>query len=186
MTLRARFLALAGPIFVSAALVAGCSGDSNAAPDTTSGARGPNPPAGAPSGAPSDDAPGTTATANRATVEMGIGTHCWTRMCVDMIGPVTKGTLTVARGDSVQVAVPQGTPPLNDVSASAFRATTSTDLDSGAQAWSHGADSRDLSTARDGSKVEIDVDLPPGTWILAVGMYFAQGDISYGVVLEVR
>ena len=120
MALRARFLALAGPIFLSAALVAGCSGDSNASPDTTSGTRAPNPPAGAPSGLPSDDAPGTTATANGATVDMGIGTHCWIRMCVDMIGPVTKATLNVAHGDIIEVAVPSGAPALREVSAIAF------------------------------------------------------------------
>jgi len=186
MALRARLFALAGPILLSTALVAGCSGDSNAAPDTTSATRAPNPPAGAHSGLPSDDAPGTTATANGATVDMGIGTHCWIRMCVDMIGPITKGTLKVAHGDIIEVAVPQGAPPLNDVSASAFPATSPTVLDSGANAWTHSADSRDLRTGRDGSKVEVDVDLPPGTWILSVGMYFAQGDITYGVVLEVR
>jgi len=186
MTLRARFLALAGPIFLSVALVAGCSGDSNAAPDTSNATRAPNPPAGAPSGLPSDDAPGTTATANGATVDMGIGTHCWIRMCVDMIGPITKATLNVAHGDIIEVAVPQGAPALREVSAIAFRASTPTELDAGAKAWPLGADSRDLSTGLDATKVEVDVDLPPGTWILAVGMYFAQGDISYGVVLEVR
>ena len=186
MAFRAPFLALAGPILLSAALVAGCSGDSNAASDTTGGTKTPNPPAAAPSGAPSDNAPGTTATANGVTVDMGIGTHCWVRMCVDMIGPITKDTLTVARGDIIEVAVPQGAPALRDVNAFAFRASTPTDLDSGAKAWPLGADSRDLSTGRDGTKVEVDVDLPPGTWILSVGMFFEQGDISYGVVLEVR
>ena len=107
-------------------------------------------------------------------------------MCVDMIGPITKGTLKVAPGDIIEVAVPQVAPPLNEVSASAFPATSPTVLDSGANAWSHSADSRDLSTGRDGSKVEVDVDLPAGTWILSVSMYFSQGDITYGVVLEVR
>ena len=43
-----------------------------------------------------------------------------------------------------------------------------------------------MSTGRDGTKVEVDVDLPPGVWILSVGMFFEQGDISYAVVLEVR
>jgi hypothetical protein len=186
MTLRARFLAFAGPIFLSAALIAGCTGDSKASPDTTNVENPPNPPSGMSSSLPLDDVPGTTATANGATVDMGIGTHCWIRMCVDMIGPITKDTLTVASGDIIEVAVPQDTPALRDVNAFAFRASTPTDLDSGAKAWPLGADSRDLSTGRDGSKVEVDVDLPPGAWILSVGMFFEQGDISYGVVLEVR
>jgi hypothetical protein len=117
---------------------------------------------------------------------MGIGTHCWVSMCVDMVGPITKATLMVARGDPIEVAVPQGAQALRDVNAFAFRASTPTDLDSGAKVWPLGADSRELSTARDGRKVEVDVDLPPGAWILTVGMFFEQGDISYGVVLEVR
>jgi hypothetical protein len=186
MAFRARLFALSGTIMLSAALVAGCSGDSNAASEATGGTRAPNPPAVAPSGAASDDAPGTTATANGVTVDMGIGTHCWVRMCVDMIGPITKDTLRVARGDIIEVAVPLGAPALRDVSAIAFRASTPTDLDSGAKAWPLGSDSRDMSTGRDGTKVEVDVDLPPGVWILSVGMFFEQGDISYAVVLEVR
>jgi hypothetical protein len=190
MRLRARLLALIAPMLLSAALLGACSDSEGAEPGATGAPSEPTLPAGSganpPAGIPLADVPGTTATANGKTVEMGIGTYCWTSMCVDKTGAVTKGALDVSRGDIVEVAVPQGTPPLREISATAFQAGTPVNGDNGEQIWPFNSDTRDLSTGRDGTKVEVDVDLPPGTWILTVGMYFERGDIAYGVVLNVR
>ena len=149
MDLRGRLVASLASTVLLASLIAACSDstDRDLSPDPasnepTAGAgtsgpavTGPNPPGIIPLA----DAPGTTATANGRTVEMGIGTHCWGQMCVDMIGPVTKDSLDATRGDIVEVALPEGTSPLRELSAVAFPATTFTTLDSGAKAWSAGA-----------------------------------------------
>lgn len=44
----------------------------------------------------------------------------------------------------------------------------------------------ELGTARDATSIEVEVNLAPGKYVLTVGMYFQRGDISYGVVLDVR
>jgi hypothetical protein len=185
MTLPPRLFALIGPIFLTASLLSACSdstGASNSGPEQpTAGDSGANPP-------PLADPPGTTATANAKTVEMGIGTYCWTTMCVDKIGPVTKGTLQVSPGDTITIAVPQGTPPLREVHASAYEAGTPALVDNGDEIWSHPpTDSTDLAASTPNpTSIDVEVDLAPGKYVLTIFMAFEPGDVVYGVILEVR
>jgi hypothetical protein len=118
---------------------------------------------------------------------MGIGTYCWGRVCVDKIGPITKGTLAVDRRDRVVVAVPPGTPPLREVSVTAFLAGQSQKLDNGDTAWQPDfAKSIELPTAELGQRVEFVADLQPGSYVVSVGMRFEPGDVQYSVVLDVK
>lgn len=126
MPLPTPLYALVVPFLACAVLLSACSDDTNAPAATPTSEpiatqTGASPPF---AGIPGNDPPPMTATGGGKTVEMGIGTHCWTNRCVDMVGPVTKGSLEVARGETVVVALPQGTPPLTEVHASAFEATT--------------------------------------------------------------
>ena len=135
----------------------------------------------------SDAPPSTTASAGGRTVEMGIGTYCWTRICVDALGPITKGRLDVSRRDRVIVAVPAGTPPLREVNVTAFPAGASQDFGKGETAWQPDYDrSTDLISTRTGQTIEFTADLPPGSYVVSVGMFFEPGDVQYGVVLEVK
>jgi hypothetical protein len=137
---------------------------------------------------PATDAPpGTTVTAGGITVEMGVGTYCWTTMCVDMIGPITRDTLNIASGDEVVVAVPEDARALNEVSVEAFPAANPQVLDNGGTAWQPDFD-HDGTVAADWDEEEIRIAVPldPGTYVLVVGMFFEAGDVQYGVVLEVE
>src|SRR5690606_36091608 len=62
-----------------------------------------------------DGPPSTTASANGQSIETGIGTFCWTMLCVDKIGVPTRGVLVVSNGDVVIIGVPDGVPPLREV-----------------------------------------------------------------------
>ena len=149
-----------------------------AAPDATSE---PISPAG-----PSNEPPGTTASSGGAAVEMGIGTYCWGNVCVDKIGPVTRGALTMAAGDEIVVAVPPGA-VLNSVNVIAFPAGDSVALANGELAWQPDFDAfTALESERDGDEIRIAVGLAPGTYVVMVGMFFETGDVQYGVVLEVQ
>jgi hypothetical protein len=118
---------------------------------------------------------------------MGVGTYCWTNLCVDKIGPITRDTLVIASGDEIGVKIPGGTPRLREVSVIAFPAAEPQQLDSGETAWRPDYDNRvSLRSERDEEAVRIDGTLPPGTYVLTVGMFFEPGDVQYGVVLEVE
>jgi hypothetical protein len=165
-----------------AIFIAGCGSD--ASPDTPAATE--EVPAGGPA-IPLDEPPGTTASAGGRSVEMGIGTYCWTRMCVDKIGPVTKATLSLARGDRVTVAVPSGTPNLREVSVTAFPAGASSDLGNGETAWQPRFEAgSELTPSVSGNSVRFTANLSPGKYVLVAGMFFEAGDVQYAVVLEVR
>lgn len=213
LRLRAWFL-VAGFGLVIAAFVVACGGDdddpdggASAGGDTpvveasataatgggpagvpTSGGGGGSSSGPAPPGFPaSDEPPSTTATANGQTVETGLGTYCWTLMCVDKIGVPTKGTLTVSSGDTVSFAVPAGAPPLRDAAANTFEARDAQQLDDGSEIWPYpGNPGESQEYAVAGDEVEVMVDLAPGTYVLVVSMYFEAGDAVYGVLLEVQ
>jgi hypothetical protein len=137
--------------------------------------------------APTGDVPpDTTATSGGTTVGMGIGTYCWTTKCVDKIGVITRGTLTIASGDEVAVAVPSGAPALNSVSVFAFPAADPQPLDNGETAWRPDFDGVMLTSELDEDVIRVGGTLEAGTYVLSVGMFFASGDVQYGVVLEVQ
>jgi hypothetical protein len=134
-----------------------------------------------------DVPPGTTAAAGGSTVEMGVGTYCWTTMCVDKIGPITRDALSIASGDEVVVAVPDGVPVLNEVSVEAFPAANPQEFDNGDTAWRPDFNfDGTMAYELDQDGVRIPVSLEPGTYVLVVGMYFQSGDVQYGVVLHVE
>jgi hypothetical protein len=134
-----------------------------------------------------DKPPDTTVSAGGRTVQMGIGTYCWTNMCVDKIGPITRASLMVSRGDRVVVAIPSGTTSLKDVNVTAFPAGASQDLGNGETAWQPLFDrSSELPSTRSAGAIEFAADLAAGSYVLSVGMFFDRGDVQYGVVLEVR
>jgi hypothetical protein len=131
--------------------------------------------------------PGTTATANGETVDAGIGTFCWTLLCVDKIGVPTKGTLSVSAGDTVSVAIPQDGPALNGASAAVFAAVDPQPLDDGSEIWPYpGAPGEEVVSEATSGAVEVVVDLEPGQYVLSVFMTFEGGDVVYGVLLDVE
>jgi hypothetical protein len=180
-------------------LLLGCSNDDDPAGDEAVAAGGAQNEAtqgvapGAPtseSGPPNladDSPPVTTASSGGQTVEMGVGSFCWTTLCVDKIGPITRGTLAISAAAEVVVAVPDSAPPLNSVSAVAFPALNPQELEGGETAWQPGFNaSKMLNFELQDDEVRIDAALEPGTYVLNVGMFFEGRDVQYGVVLEVE
>ena len=172
-------------------VVLGCSDNGDDGPDvatapTLVSSEGTTPESGPPD-VTTDAPPPTTVSAGGSRVEMRVGTYCWTTLCVDKIGPITRGTLRIASGDEVVVAVPDGTPPLNEVTVQAFPAGTSEEFDNGETAWmlDYSFDGT-MQYERDDEEVRIVVTQEPGMYILVVGMFFDPGDVQYGVVLEVE
>src|SRR5690606_2218059 len=106
MSMRAFSVAILASIALALGSLAACSDDDDGPPDATGGdnfvtgpsgeptvavpapetpaAGGPSAGSASPPGAPAfSEPPSTTATANGQTVNAGIGTFCWTLLCVD-------------------------------------------------------------------------------------------------------
>ena len=187
--IRALFGVLA--VVVLSFSVIGCSEESDAEPEDettpTQVVLEGTTPLPSPPDVTTDAPPGTTASSNGMTAEMGVGTYCWTNLCVDKIGPITRDILEIESADAVLVAIPNGTPPLREVSVIALPAIEPQPLDNGETAWRPVFEnSVTLPFERDGDEVRIDASLDPGTYVLTVSMFFEAGDVQYGVVLEVR
>jgi hypothetical protein len=137
-----------------------------------------------------DRPPDTTASAAGTTVDMGVGTYCWTGLCVDSIGPATRGKLTVRRGDEVTVAVPAGG-TLSEVQAYLWPASgPRANVQTGETVWSPAQVPNPfpkLPVRIDGGEVRVTVDAPAGQHVLVVGMWIANaGDAQYGVLIDVQ
>jgi hypothetical protein len=155
----------------------------NETPGSAGSATTPEPP----SAPASDEPPVTTASANGQTVETGIGTYCWTLLCVDKIGVPTKGALTVSAGDTVSVAIPDAAPAPREASANVFEAVDAQALDDGSEIWPYpGNPGESVAYEVTADSVDVTVDLAPGRYVLAVGMFFEAGDVVYGVLIEVQ
>ena len=134
-----------------------------------------------------DEPPAASASANSESVETGIGTYCWTRLCVDKIGVPTKGTLIVSPGDTVSVAIPEGVPALREAGANVFEAVGALPLDDGSEIWPYpGATGAEVDYEVTNESVDVVIDLPPGRYVLSVFMSFESGDVVYGVLVEVQ
>jgi hypothetical protein len=142
----------------------------------------------APPAAPAmGEPPATTATANGQTVDAGIGTYCWTLLCVDKIGVPTGAALTVSSGDIVTVAIPSAAPPFREASVNAFEAVNAMPLDGGGEIWPYpGTPGHELAFAVTNDGIEVTLDLQSGRYVLAVSMFFEPGDVVFGVLLEVQ
>jgi len=132
--------------------------------------------------------PPATASAGGKSVEMGIGSYCWQTACVDMIGHITHGTLSVARGARVSVAVPKGAGEVKEASVIALRAGGQPEkLDSGEEAWPIlEGDALNLAATVAGGEVTFTAALQPGRYVVSVLVGVERGDVSYGAVLSIQ
>jgi hypothetical protein len=144
--------------------------------------------------------PDTTATAGGTTAQMGIGSYCWdsrtfwgsvSGLCVDTAGLVTRGELTIGRGEVVSVSVPSTRSGLTRANVSSLEATgREQELEDGRIGWPDAFNSgpaAELPFEIHDGQIRIRPDLPAGRYILTVGMWFEHGgDVFYGVVLDVQ
>lgn len=171
-------------------------GDSTAIAPTT-GPSAPLPPAASgtvtsppmpPNLPASDQPPTTTATSGSQEAEAGIGTYCWSRLCVDKVGVPTLGELAVSSGDTIDVAIPSNAPPLREATATIFEAVDPNTLDDGSTIWLYpGAPGDPIETNTRADVVEVRLNnIDSGSYVLAVSMFFETGDVVYGFLLEVN
>ncbi len=198
-----RFVLLTAVLAV--ALSIACGGDKEPpqppgagaeAPSAAQTAQAPSPAPNAPDAVPRP--PPATASAGGQTAAMGIGTYCWAEagkvgLCLDAAGPVTSANpLQVARSAIVTVANPAGaTVQRASVNVWPAPAQPSGSTRSGELTWNLAPNT---STTRPGvtavtitaAGVEFAANLDPGRYVVELRLFFAAGDVSYGLLLEVR
>lgn len=138
--------------------------------------------------------PRTIATAGTATVEPGIGSYCWPGetsagpgICIDKAGTVTNGTpLRVPAGESISVAHPLPGTPLVEVAVRVRPAPADAEsLEGGELLWPPGPDAATVTPARQGDAIVFSAPREPGTWLVELFLRFGDGDVTYGLLVDV-
>jgi hypothetical protein len=127
------------------------------------------------------------------SVPLGIGTYCWSEpgkggLCVDAVGPVTGvNPLVVSRGARILVPNPAGS-PIQQAASYAWRADGPPLLAGATEmVWSFQPGTGvGLVTSITPGGVELTADLEPGRYAVDIRLFFAAGDVGYGLLLEVR
>ena len=201
------------PLLIVALLVAGCSGsDAGAAsPAGTQTATpkdatqvvaatptgGPGSPQGRSSTtlSPLDRPPPLIASGGGPAVPLGLGTNCWTPpgagagLCADTFGIVTSNVaLRVERGEAVAVSG-----ALRHGGALSVVARIQPVVEDPVFEWGEDrlewspSSLEPLAVTFDGDSIrfDVDVDLEPGRYIVAVFVDFTHGDAQYGFLLDI-
>jgi hypothetical protein len=192
-SLRALLLAMA-----FALLCASCADASGADTTGTPAPPGPNAPTAtpevriAPVGGVAKPPP-ASATSGGTTVPLGLGTYCWSEpgksgVCADAIGPVTATQpLTVARGATITVANPVAGSAVNGATLTAWSGLGSRPIQGTEQVWLlNGGTSATLAASSNATGLTFSADLPPGRYVIDIGLTYPQGGVSYGLLLDVR
>jgi hypothetical protein len=139
--------------------------------------------------------PDAAAAAGSVSVPMGTGTYCWTQpgvpgLCRDMQGPITGvRELQVQRGATVVVNTqfPGANIKTAVVSAYAVGTTQGKSEGPGELSWNfppvNGQPLTSTTTARG---LEFTAALNAGRYVVSVFLQVPEGDVVYGVVLDVR
>lgn len=145
---------------------------------------------------PLDEPPALVASAGGTTVPLGLGTVCWMRpdvavaLCSDAVGIITSNVaLRVTHGVRVTLTGERGAEGVESVSGTiALLGDGDEPLFDigGTLAWSRPADADSLDVTIDGGAMHFDNDLAPGRYIVALFAGFPQGDVLYGLLLEVE
>lgn len=137
--------------------------------------------------------PPAAATSGAATLQLGLGTYCWSEpgksgVCADAIGPVTATQpLTVARGATITVTNPVAGSAINGALLTAWSGLGSRPIQGVEQVWLlNGGTSATLTASVTPAGLTFSADLPPGRYVIDIGLTYPQGGVSYGLLLDVR
>jgi hypothetical protein len=141
-----------------------------------------------------DKPPAATATLGSQTLQMGVGTYCWSSgsapgMCVDMAGPVTgPQELVVTAGTEVTVVTQFPAADIESADVAALVPQGQPTRGSNCEMnWSFPPRDRiPLTSNVDASDVRFNATLAPGRYIVTAFLKAPQGDVSYGIVIDVR
>jgi hypothetical protein len=94
--------------------------------------------------------------------------------------------LEVPAAAVVIIANPTAGANIEEAIIRAFPATGQPQSTGGGLAWMPRPDAETLSATVDASGVRFMADLTPGRYVVSAFLRVPQGDVSYGVILEVR
>ena len=134
--------------------------------------------------------PPATAYAGSVTVPLGLGTYCWTDpgaevgLCADTIGIVTDPTaLTVPVGSLVTVAYPSG---ITEAFVRASPLPGEPIQDDGATlVWAPEGEGQELAVHLRPGAFGFFADLAAGQYLMSIRLFVPEGDVSYGLILDV-
>lgn len=143
-----------------------------------------------------DKPPAATARAGAASVDMGLGSYCWTSastgLCVDAVGIITgTAVLRVGRGEAVTIGGELAQTGFA-VERARIRPVEGEPAYEGEDwlAWNPGRDwpgewsVLGLDAGDEG--LRLTAELPAGRYLVGLSLGFPQGDASYGLILDVQ
>jgi hypothetical protein len=182
-----------------ATLVLACGDSAEADPDPTSTpsavSRSPTSTSG--SGSPQAPSivapPAATASTGGSSQRMGTGSYCWgavgaTAVCIDKQGVITNSQpLAVSSGTQISVQTGLQQAQIQEVTVTAgVPAGQPTSLSATEQSWQPPSQTQRLQGIVNAAGIQFRATLNPGRYVVTVFVRAAQGDVSYGLLLQVN
>jgi hypothetical protein len=142
--------------------------------------------------------PSLMASGNGVEGPLGVGTYCWSEtapgasggagICADAIGIITTPQVfTVPAGTTFEVSGFGEFEPTSGTALVWPDSIPSQPAGAFAQAWMPDGDAATtLDVAIEGDAVSFVADLEPGSYVVGLSLNFAEGDVQYGLVIEVQ
>jgi hypothetical protein len=142
---------------------------------------------------PGTPPPATVRVSDGKTVEAGTGSSCWgepasTGLCIDKIGIITNAEIaTIDAGAALRLSNGLEGADIDSVTVSVFSAEGDpSQLDDSEIAWPFPANpGAELQAEVTDDGVSFIADLEPGRWLISVFLKVPQGDVMYGLFVEV-
>jgi hypothetical protein len=166
---------------LDAALLTGCDGDGDGS--STGGGAGPPLPTGPPPVLASLGGPG---------VQLGLGSYCWTEasgpgLCADAVGIITNvAPFPVTRGATIEFTTSLDLAGATGLQVRAQQADGQP-IASGPDwlAWQADGPGTVLAVTPTPTGANLEVDLDPGRYVVALFVAVPQGDAAYGLYIDV-
>jgi hypothetical protein len=142
--------------------------------------------------------PSLTASGDGVDGPLGVGTYCWSEtapgatgaagICADAIGIITTPQVfAVPAGTTFEVTGFGEYEPTSGTALAWPDTISSQSVGAFAQAWMPSGESEaTLDVMIDGDTASFVADLEPGTYVVGLSLYFPEGDVHYGLVIEVQ
>lgn len=128
---------------------------------------------------------------------LGRGSYCWTEtapgatgsagICADSIGIITTAQVFVVEAGATIEVTGFGPFAPSGGTALAWAPTSDGDaVDTDLLAWPPEGDALTLSSEIGSGVVAFTADLEPGRYVVSLGLLFPEGDVQYGLVLDVE
>jgi hypothetical protein len=142
--------------------------------------------------------PALTASGGGVEGPLGVGTYCWSEtapgasgpagVCADAIGIITTPQVfAVSAGTTFEVTGFGASQPTSGTALVWPNSIASQAVGAFARAWTPEGDSvATLDVGVEGDAVSFVADLEPGAYVVGLSLQFPDGDVQYGLVIEVQ